>query len=146
MRRWFVHQGLHSACITGTVVITWSSPQKISTQQTRKDATPPPPCLHYKVALVKICSNFRSPQHVMQMFSNTSSLIPEFGGFEGTMKQVLAVADIILDQMLGSLKGEVCQDDRVLFVHTLSALYVNLNELVRKSSKDFPAGRTEKGE
>ena len=34
----------------------------------------------------------------------------------------------------------------VYCLSTLSALYVNLNELVRKSSKDFPAGRTEKGE
>ena len=40
------------------------------------------------------------------MLSNTSSLFPELGGFEGTVKQVLAMTDIILDQVLRSLGGK----------------------------------------
>ena len=43
----------------------------------------------------------------MQTLNNTLSMFPEFGGFEGTVQQVLAMADIILDQVLRSLQGRI---------------------------------------
>ena len=52
----------------------------------------------------------------MQTLNNTLSMFPEFGGFEGTVKQVLAMADIILDQVLRSLQGKIWYESVVASV------------------------------
>ena len=60
--------------------------------------------------MILVGSDFRSPEFLLQMLSNTTAMIPEFGGFESTMEQVLAMTDIIMDQVLRSLEGTVCQE------------------------------------
>ncbi|XP_070186023.1 uncharacterized protein [Littorina saxatilis] len=51
-----------------------------------------------------------SPEFILQMLNMTSTLFPEFGGFQGTIKQVLAITDIVLDQVLKAMKGGSLQE------------------------------------
>ncbi|KAK7500956.1 hypothetical protein BaRGS_00007836, partial [Batillaria attramentaria] len=53
---------------------------------------------------------YMTPFALLEMLTNLTAMFPELKGLEGTMRQTLAVTDVILDQVLRSLQGGTLEE------------------------------------